>query len=126
MDLIKKMDMNKDEFLNTRQRQAGTLLFLVCKETRQLINEWYELACDYHNIDDSPSISENLIGFREHRHDQSIFSLLSKKYNLFSNHNLNENALYMLGIDSGNRGYNKCQHAKCIKNLVKIIFLLAA
>ena len=33
---------------------------------------------DFSLIDDSPSKSENMNGFREHRHDQSVFSLLFK------------------------------------------------
>jgi len=83
MDLIDKLQMNNDSFLNTDQRQGGVNLFLICNETRKLVNEWYDLACDYHNIDDSPSILTNLPSFKEHRHDQSIFSLLTKKYNLY-------------------------------------------
>jgi len=83
-DLIEFLDMNKDEYLNTNQHQAGALLIFVCDETRKLINEWYMVACDYHSIDDSPSILPNCPEFKEHRHDQSIFSLLTKKYNLFS------------------------------------------
>lgn len=84
MDLIVKLDMTNTEHLNTLQRQGGVVLFLVCNETRQLINKCYELGCDYHNIDDTPSIHRNLDCFREHRHDQSVFSLLTKKYNLYS------------------------------------------
>lgn len=84
MDLILKLDMLDDKYLNSHQRQGGANLFLICDKTRNLVNEWYELGCDYHNIDDSPSIVPNIVTFREHRHDQSIFSLLTKKYNLYS------------------------------------------
>lgn len=84
MDLILKLDANDDEYINTMQRQAGVILFLVCDETRNLVNEWYELSCDYHLIDDSPSIAPNADIFIEHRHDQSIFSLLTKKYKIYS------------------------------------------
>jgi hypothetical protein len=74
--------------LSTPQRQAGALLFLVCPRTRILVHEWYALCCDYHNIDDSPSILPNAPTFVEHRHDQSVFSLLSKKHNLVSSYSL--------------------------------------
>ena len=84
MDVVKKLNID-DTLLNEKQRQGGLLLFYVCEETLQFVNEWYTLCCDYHNLDDSPSILENIVGFKEHRHDQSIFSLLTKKYNLFSN-----------------------------------------
>jgi hypothetical protein len=83
MDLVKNCNIN-DTLLNDKQRQAGLILFYVCDEVIQFVNEWYTLSSDYHNLDDSPSILENSAGFREHRHDQSIFSLLTKKYNLFS------------------------------------------
>lgn len=95
MDLIEKLDMNKNEYLDTLQRQAGANLFLVCKETRLLVNEWYELGSDYHNIDDSPSIITNFECFQEHRHDQSIFSLLTKKYNIYSKKTLSEAVHYI-------------------------------
>lgn len=88
MDLIVKLDMKKDIYLDTKQHQAGVLLFLVCDETRKFVNEWYKIGCDYHNIDDSPSMISNVPSFREHRHDQSIFSLLLKKYKLCNNYNL--------------------------------------
>ena len=76
--------------MDTLQRQGGTNLFLVCKETLHLVNEWYKLACDYHILDDSPSIAKNSRHFKDHRHDQSIFSLLTKKYNIFSTHTLSD------------------------------------
>jgi len=88
MDLILKLDMNDEKYLYNRQRQAGALLFLVCDKTRKLVNEWYDIACDYHMIDDTPSLNTNLTCFKDNRHDQSIFSLLSKKYNLYSNNSL--------------------------------------
>jgi hypothetical protein len=88
MDLILKLEMNYDRHLNTAQRQGGTQLILVCDESRELVNKWYDLACDYHMIDDSPSVNKNLDCFREHRHDQSIFSLLTKKYDLYADQQL--------------------------------------
>ena len=94
MDLIIKLNMKKDNYLNTPQHQAGAILFLVCDETRNLVNEWYELGSIYSNIDDSESKIQNLPGFIEHRHDQSIFSLLTKKYQLFSMRSLDEAVHY--------------------------------
>jgi hypothetical protein len=82
MDLILYLNANSKEYTDTPQRQAGALLFYVCDKTRRIINEWYDTACNYHLIDDSPSVSKNYDGFKEHRHDQSIFSLLTKKYNI--------------------------------------------
>ena len=65
MDLIELLDMKHDCYLNKPHREAGIILLLVCNETRDLVNEWYNLGCDYHNIDDSPSINKNLNIFVE-------------------------------------------------------------
>jgi hypothetical protein len=96
MDLLKKLDADLSIMFNTHdiynpyvfQNASTALQFQVCEKTRTLVNEWYELSCDYHNINDEPSILTNHYYFKEHRHDQSIFSLLTKKYNLFSTYNL--------------------------------------
>lgn len=82
MDLILKLNML--DYLDTYQLQAGVVMYLVCDKTRSMVDEWYKIGCDYHMIDDSQSIHSNLDCFIEHRHDQSIFSLLTKKYNLYN------------------------------------------
>ena len=90
MDLLLHLDMNKPQYLITKQRQGGTNMFILNTQTKQLVDEWYSISCNYHMIDDSPSIAPNLPCFKEHRHDQSIFSLLTKKYNIYSDHNISE------------------------------------
>ena len=101
MDLILKLDMNDIDVLKTPQHQAGALMFLVCDTTRNIVNEWYNIGCDYHNIDDSPSISKNLDCFRQHRHDQSIFSLLTKKHNVYSKSSLRKKCIKYTRNKSG-------------------------
>lgn len=76
-----------DEMLNSAQYQAGTIMCKKCPEIMQIIQEWYKIACDYHFLDDSPSKLKNPL-FREHRHDQSIFSLLCKVYKLYGKKSL--------------------------------------
>lgn len=80
MDLI--INMSAIEYANTRQIFATTFCYKITDQTRKFCNEWYSICCDYHNIDDTPSISQNAISFKEHRHDQSVFSLLCKKYGI--------------------------------------------
>jgi hypothetical protein len=106
MDLINKLNMNEDKHLQSNIHEAGTILFLVCDETRRLVDEWYCLGSEYHNIDDSPSITQNLDSFKEHRHDQSIFSLLTKKYNLFSSMATLHSAVYYIRNLSGKSQIN--------------------
>lgn len=100
MDLVNYMNMNNSKYMDTEQIQGGTLLILVNTKTRKLINEWYNIGCNYHFIDDSKSVLKNDKIFKEHRHDQSIFSLLIKKYNLTNNKNLND-GVYVLRNKNG-------------------------
>ena len=90
MDLLVELQMLQNEYLITPQKQAGAIVLLVCDETRKLVKDWYNIAClnNYHFIDDTPSIRQNINGFNEHRHDQSIFSLLVKKYGLSNQLNI--------------------------------------
>lgn len=99
-DLIKYLNVDNKKILNSRQRQAGTSMYLICNETINLVNEWYKLCCNYHMIDDSPSIEPNLDCFKEHRHDQSIFSLLTKKYKMYSQKHMGI-CVYILRNKSG-------------------------
>lgn len=80
MDLLVKFGMNEPKIMNSIQLQAGILILEVCEKTRQFMNEWYNLCCNYHFIDDTPSIIPNCSDFIEHRHDQSVFCLLFKQY----------------------------------------------
>jgi hypothetical protein len=82
MDLIVELGMNEPNYLHSVQFQASSIIIEVCDKTRQFIKEWYELCCIYHFIDDTPSVIPNCANFIEHRHDQSVFSLLFKKYEL--------------------------------------------
>jgi len=92
-DLFLKMEMD-ERHMQTMQNQAGALCFIVCDQTRELVNQWYDLCCQYHLVDDSPSIEKNYEDFIDHRHDQSILSLLTKKRNLFSKDTLSRFPIY--------------------------------
>lgn len=45
----------------------------------QFLSWWTEAIMDPHNVTDSPSKRPNDLTFREHRHDQSLFSILVKR-----------------------------------------------
>lgn len=76
MDLIKYL--NAEEHIESGQLMATSFVLRNCESTRNLIRQWYETGCNYSLIDDSPSKLHNDVSFSEHRHDQSIFSLLRK------------------------------------------------
>jgi hypothetical protein len=80
MDLFEYLDMSNEKELNTPQLFATTFILRKCDHSVNIVKKWYETSCIYHNIDDTPSFLPNDSGFVDHRHDQSIFSLLRKKY----------------------------------------------
>lgn len=88
MDLVLHFDMKDSNLINTGQHAATAIMFYICEKTKNIVELWYNIGCNYHMSDDSPSINPNLSCFKEHRHDQSIFSLLTKKYNIYSNKSL--------------------------------------
>ena len=66
---------------HTGQRQGGVVLYRKSRRSLSFVREWLSICEDHPDLlDDSPSRSPNLEGFREHRHDQAIFSVLSKIY----------------------------------------------
>tara|TARA_R110002167_G_scaffold307871_1_gene512452 strand:- start:258 stop:1094 length:837 start_codon:yes stop_codon:yes gene_type:complete len=88
MDTIQKIgvDLHGDDIYEgqRRQYQATTCMFKVCGLAREFVKHWLDLclADDYHYVDDSPSVLPNDSSFKQHRHDQSIYSLLLKKYRI--------------------------------------------
>ena len=95
MDLLVHLDMQDSNLIHTPQHQGGVTMFYICEKTKFIVDLWYNTACDYHMLDDSPSIKTNLDCFIEHRHDQSIWSLITKKYNIYSNKSLDK-CIYVL------------------------------
>ncbi len=77
MDLVQYL--NAEQYIESDQLVGGIFVLRNCENTRNLVKQWYETGCNYSLIDDSPSKSPNDPSFIEHRHDQSIFSLLRKR-----------------------------------------------
>jgi hypothetical protein len=93
MDLFRELDMNNDKIKNSTQHQAGVTITKKTTLTTDFLNDWYSIACNYHLIDDSPSVYPNDPSFQEHRHDQSIFSLLIKSEKYKDTMNTKDNLL---------------------------------
>ena len=66
----------KDDY----QLHATFFALRCCEPMIKLIEKWYNTASNYHLVDDTPSILANDESFKEHRHDQSIFSILRNLY----------------------------------------------
>jgi hypothetical protein len=104
MDVLKYFNLENDnDFLNTNQRQASALIMVKNDKTMSFLKEWYEICSNNYNlIDDSPSIENNLEVFEQNRHDQSIFSILSKKHDIFSKMITIEDSIEIMRNRSGN------------------------
>ena len=76
-DLLDHFGMlGREDVLRSEQIEAGRVGLVKCEANLKLIEAWSHIASDLHLIDDSPSTIVNDPEFIEHRHDQSIFSLL--------------------------------------------------
>ena len=81
MDLVNTIISDADQKTKVMNRKQNTATIIIMKKTDQtyeFASEWYSICCKYSNIDDSPSREANDPSFIEHRHDQSVFSLLTK------------------------------------------------
>ena len=71
--------LNNREVTETNQFHATAIFIKKTSETIKMISKWVQvIESDINLINDAPSITSNLKGFIEHRHDQSIFSILCK------------------------------------------------
>lgn len=96
-DAFLLLECDKPEFAESNQRRASFLLLKKSQASIEFIDEWLSLAQDERLITDIDNTlgSDNYAGFEEHRHDQSIFSLLTKKkkFQVFRNPARSKNSL---------------------------------
>ena len=85
-DLLKHFDVyNNDEVTQSPQFWAGCFFIKKHEKSINFINEWIEVFQKrFDLIDDTPSKIKNYSEFIENRHDQSVYSILCKKYKLKS------------------------------------------
>ena len=85
MDLIKYLiNKNRKKIMNSEQIWSGSIFLKKSYFTFNLINEWEKILKENNLINASESLSKNHKNFIEHRHDQSAFSLICKKKNVYS------------------------------------------
>ena len=74
---------NNPKFTESSQIAATIIFMKKSAKTIQIITEWLDIFKNHWNlVDDSPSKTPNHKDFRENRHDQSIWSMINKKYGL--------------------------------------------
>ena len=83
MDVIHKYNMFHKVFSeNAEDCWGGALIVKKTENSIRYIQEWLDMCCIYEDITDSKSKIENNKLFREHRHDQSLLSIIIHKYNI--------------------------------------------
>jgi hypothetical protein len=82
-DVIDFMGMNSSEYTNTPQRMASFMCFRGTDFAKKLAKEYLTMCCNPRLIMDNQNRNSlECSEFIDHRHDQSIWSLLTKKYNI--------------------------------------------
>lgn len=82
-DLFKFFNVyDNPRFTDSSQAWAGCFMLRKTPLSQQMVDRWYDIHMNHYDLTtDKRSQAPNLPGFRENRHDQSVFSLLVKSYN---------------------------------------------
>ena len=83
-DTFVLMDCDSADYADSNQRLAGYELYKKTDHAMKFVAEWLGYAQDRRIITDDPNVmgKSNYDGFVDHRHDQSVLSLLSKKWGI--------------------------------------------
>ena len=80
-----KLGCNEEKYKKTNQIIATFFALYVCPKSKKIIAEWLEKCCDFEllsPVEISEEFGEDKDRFISHREDQSIFSLICKKYSI--------------------------------------------
>jgi hypothetical protein len=82
MQVFQHLDCMEKKYLESPQITGSTILIRKCKHSVDLFSKISKMIDDqlYYLFDDSPSSIPNSINFVDHRHDQSVMSLMYKYY----------------------------------------------
>ena len=84
-DCFSLMDCDTPEFHNAIQVEAGIIVVKKSDRAIAIIEEWLKYCLDPRIIADEESTTgPNYPDFKEHRHDQSILSILAVKHGLYA------------------------------------------
>lgn len=83
MDVVFKYDMYDKLYKeNVDEYWAGCMFIKKTTNTMQIMQKWLDMCCIYEDITDCPSKMPNHTCFWDHRHDQSLLSILLHKKNI--------------------------------------------
>lgn len=94
-DMFLLMDADEPKYTHTAQRGGGWFLFKKNDYCRNFFKECLKYACDPRIITDIPNQLgvPNYPGFMDHRHDESLISVMAKKYELFPYRNPSQHGI---------------------------------
>jgi len=79
-DMFINMGCDEEQYWDAPQIQVNIMAFCKSPEILNFVGEWVKYSTDYETM--IQNIHSNLMGFQEHRHEQSVFSILRQKYQL--------------------------------------------
>ena len=84
-DLFNHFNLNlNSEVSKTEQFWSGSVFFKNNEKSKVFLKKWMDICKIDNLIDDETSKIGNHKNFKEHRHDQSVFSIICKLYKVFS------------------------------------------
>lgn len=82
-DCFVLMDCDTPKYWNAQQLMASFSLFVKNDRNIAFVKEWLRYCCDERIVSDIPNeYGDNLPDFKDHRHDQSVLSLLAVKHDI--------------------------------------------
>jgi hypothetical protein len=77
------MDSDKDEFIYGKHLNASYQIYQKNTKSLEFVTEYLKFCTNKYIISDTPNMyGDNYPGYYDHRHDQSILSLLAIKHNI--------------------------------------------
>jgi hypothetical protein len=104
-DMFILMDADREPFLTSCQRVGGWMLAKKDDFSRKFFAECLHYSQDFRIITDAGNQlgQPNYPGFRDHRHDESLITIMAKKYELFPYRNPSQHGM----IDDVNWTHNR-------------------
>lgn len=77
------MNCDEEKYWNSGMTYASICFWRKTNATINFLKEWFEYCRNPNILTDCPNVhGENIQGFIDHRHDQSVLSLLTLKHNM--------------------------------------------
>ncbi len=83
-DAFVLMDADEERYWSTPILNAAFMVFRSSAQSRRFVREWFDYCTDRRILTDDPNTCglANLIGFKDHRHDQAVLTILAEKWSL--------------------------------------------